>query len=82
MTVAEAILEPDLPIIDPHHHLWDRQVSPPDPSVPEHGYAATVRLSPRYLLDELLGIRARATTSSPPCSSSAGPCIAPTARIS
>ena len=54
MTVAEAILEPDLPIIDPHHHLWDRQVSPPDPSVPEHGYAATVRLSPRYLLDELL----------------------------
>src|SRR6185295_12619548 len=21
----EPILEPDLPIIDPHHHLWDRQ---------------------------------------------------------
>lgn len=21
---AEAILEPDLPVIDPHHHLWDR----------------------------------------------------------
>ena len=21
---AEAIIEPDLPIIDPHHHLWDR----------------------------------------------------------
>jgi len=20
---AEAILEPDLPICDPHHHLWD-----------------------------------------------------------
>ncbi len=20
----EEILEPDLPIIDPHHHLWDR----------------------------------------------------------
>ena len=20
----EAILEPDLPIVDPHHHLWDR----------------------------------------------------------
>ena len=19
----EAVLEPDLPIIDPHHHLWD-----------------------------------------------------------
>ncbi len=23
MTVAEDILEPDLPICDPHHHLWD-----------------------------------------------------------
>lgn len=22
--VAEPILEPDLPIVDPHHHLWDR----------------------------------------------------------
>ena len=21
---AEDILEPDLPIVDPHHHLWDR----------------------------------------------------------
>lgn len=22
---VEAILEPDLPIVDPHHHLWDRR---------------------------------------------------------
>ncbi|MBV9775672.1 MAG: hypothetical protein JO143_01345, partial [Acetobacteraceae bacterium] len=22
--LTEDILEPDLPIIDPHHHLWDR----------------------------------------------------------
>ena len=21
---TEAALEPDLPIVDPHHHLWDR----------------------------------------------------------
>ena len=21
---SEPVLEPDLPIIDPHHHLWDR----------------------------------------------------------
>ena len=21
--VTEEIIEPDLPIIDPHHHLWD-----------------------------------------------------------
>jgi len=24
---TEAILEPELPIVDPHHHLWDRQGS-------------------------------------------------------
>ena len=24
---AEAVLEPDLPIIDPHHHLWDNRVA-------------------------------------------------------
>lgn len=24
MTAAETILEPDLPIVDAHHHLWDR----------------------------------------------------------
>ena len=23
--VSEDALEPDLPIVDPHHHLWDRQ---------------------------------------------------------
>ena len=22
--VTEEIIEPDIPIIDPHHHLWDR----------------------------------------------------------
>jgi L-fuconolactonase len=35
----EAPLEPDLPICDPHHHLWDFQ---------------TARVAPRYLLDEIL----------------------------
>jgi L-fuconolactonase len=38
LTVEEA-LEPDLPICDPHHHLWDRQPA---------------RVAPRYLLDEIL----------------------------
>ena len=38
--VEEEILEPDLPICDPHHHLWDYR---------EH------TVEPRYLLDELLG---------------------------
>ena len=38
LTVEEA-LEPDLPICDPHHHLWDGE---------------TARVVPRYLLDEIL----------------------------
>ena len=25
---TEAILEPELKIVDPHHHLWDRQDNP------------------------------------------------------
>ncbi len=36
----EAILEPELPIIDPHHHLWDKNTN--------HF------VQPRYLLDEIL----------------------------
>jgi predicted TIM-barrel fold metal-dependent hydrolase len=36
---VEAPLEPDLPICDPHHHLWDRRPA---------------RVVPRYLLDEIL----------------------------
>jgi L-fuconolactonase len=54
---AEDILEPDLPIVDPHHHLWDRRGVPAapvgDPST-EHGFTRVVRMSARYLLDELL----------------------------
>src|SRR5262249_45703673 len=36
---VERALEPDLPICDPHHHLWDQN---------------TARIAPRYLLDEIL----------------------------
>ncbi|MEO7208846.1 MAG: amidohydrolase family protein [Steroidobacteraceae bacterium] len=50
---AEPILEPELPIIDPHHHLWDWP-----PAVfaarPEHGFTTVIRRSARYLLPELL----------------------------
>lgn len=51
----EAILDPELPIIDPHHHLWDRPAAllaalP----APKHGFEHVIRMSPRYLLDELL----------------------------
>lgn len=54
---VEDILEPDLPIVDPHHHLWDRRgalaAPPADPAI-EHGFTRVVRMAPRYLLDELL----------------------------
>jgi predicted TIM-barrel fold metal-dependent hydrolase len=36
---TEAALEPDLPICDPHHHLWDNRPA---------------RVAERYLLDEIL----------------------------
>ncbi len=54
---VEEILDPELPIVDPHHHLWDRRGSPQapagDPST-WHGFTRVVQLAPRYLLDELL----------------------------
>src|SRR5689334_17167010 len=53
--MPEEVLEPDLPIIDPHHHLWDRparftQNLPPD----LHPFLKVTVKTPRYLLDELL----------------------------
>ena len=51
----EAALEPDLPIVDSHHHLWDwprdfpRNLPPSD-----HGFVDIFHNVPRYLLDELL----------------------------
>ncbi|HEY8949653.1 MAG TPA: amidohydrolase family protein [Rhizomicrobium sp.] len=52
---TEQILEPDLPIVDPHHHLWDRpkEVLKNLPPI-EHGFMDIIREVPRYLLDELL----------------------------
>jgi predicted TIM-barrel fold metal-dependent hydrolase len=53
--MTEPILEPELPIVDPHHHLWDRLTDllamlPPS----DHGFVDILRQVPRYLLDELL----------------------------
>ncbi len=50
---CEPVLEPELPIVDPHHHLWDRRSASVD-APPAHAFEAVLRLSPRYLLDELL----------------------------
>jgi len=50
--MAEAILDPELPIVDPHHHLWDfRNYPTADGEV--HGFMAAIADSRRYLLDEL-----------------------------
>ena len=52
---SEPILDPDLPIIDPHHHLWDwpAAVLAARP-VPEHGFTTVVRRANPYLLPEFL----------------------------
>jgi L-fuconolactonase len=55
--MPEAILEPDLPIVDPHHHLWDRRnyAAPASPSgAPTHPFITAIADAQRYLLDELL----------------------------
>ena len=36
---TEEIIEPELPICDPHHHFWDKR---------------TERAFPKYQLDELM----------------------------
>ena len=52
--MTEAIIDPDLPIIDPHHHLWDRRpvmhLIPP----PVHGFDHISFRKGHYLLDQLL----------------------------
>ncbi len=53
--VTEPILEPDLPIIDPHHHLWDlRAALIANRPGGLHGFETVLRRAPRYLLPELL----------------------------
>jgi predicted TIM-barrel fold metal-dependent hydrolase len=51
---AEQILDPDLPIVDPHHHLWDRSMLPAPDATGEHPFMTAIRPARRYLLDELL----------------------------
>src|SRR5512141_2609412 len=53
--VTEQILEPELPIVDPHHHLWDR-VSGMLKNLPpsDHGFVDIIQNIPRYLFDQLM----------------------------
>jgi predicted TIM-barrel fold metal-dependent hydrolase len=52
--MTETVLDPELPIVDPHHHLWDRE--PLLDALPEttHPFGSIVRTTPRYLFEELL----------------------------
>jgi L-fuconolactonase len=52
---TEAILEPNLPIVDPHHHLWDWPAALlANLPTPPHGFAVVIQRAMRYLLPELL----------------------------
>jgi len=51
--MTEAILEPDLPIIDPHHHLWDLRPLMGAFPEPLHPFIAAIALSPYYTFNEL-----------------------------
>ena len=51
--MTEAILEPDLPIIDPHHHLWDLRPLMAAFPEPRHPFIASIALSPYYTFDEI-----------------------------
>lgn len=46
------IIDPQRPIVDPHHHLWDRRIFPlPAPGA--YPFEKALGLSPLYLLDQL-----------------------------
>lgn len=50
----EPILEPDLPIIDPHHHLWDLRLLLPHFPAPRHRFIETIVPVAHYTFDQFL----------------------------
>jgi predicted TIM-barrel fold metal-dependent hydrolase len=50
--MTEAILEPDLPIIDPHHHLWDLRPLLPAFPEPRHRFLETLVPAAHYTFDQ------------------------------
>ena len=50
--MSEAILEPDLPIIDPHHHLWDLRPLMGAFPEPVHHFISSIALSAYYTFNE------------------------------
>ena len=51
--MTEAILDPDLPIIDPHHHLWDLRPMIPHFPEPQHPFIAAIAQKAHYTFDQL-----------------------------
>lgn len=51
--MSEAILEPELPIIDPHHHLWDLRPMLPMFPEPRHRFIETLVPVAYYGFDHL-----------------------------
>lgn len=51
--MSEAILDPELPIIDPHHHLWDLRPMLPALQEPHHEFIAALIDAAYYTFDEL-----------------------------
>lgn len=51
--MTEAIIEPELPIIDPHHHLWDLRPMVPMFPEPHHPFIAAIAPNAYYTFDEL-----------------------------
>lgn len=52
-TTSENILEPDLPIIDPHHHLWDLRPLVPAFPEPRPPFIAALVDNAHYTFDQL-----------------------------
>ncbi|MDA7787973.1 amidohydrolase family protein [Sphingomonadaceae bacterium] len=52
-SIPETILEPDLPIIDPHHHLWDLHPMLPAFPPPHHPFIASLAGAAYYSFDQL-----------------------------
>ena len=52
--MSESILEPDLPIVDPHHHLWDLRPLLPAFPEPRHPFIDTIAGAAHYTFDQLL----------------------------
>jgi L-fuconolactonase len=52
--MTEAIIDPDLPIIDPHHHLWDMELLLPSIAEDKHGFADMLRMYTCYMFEDLL----------------------------